>query len=196
MQEPKTARGRQTRAAIIQTAAGLMYERGVRATSLDDVLQAAGCGKSQLYHYFAGRSELLAGVVEHQLQAILGDQRDYELHTWNGLRAWFQSLVVRQQEQRFRGCPLGSLVGEMLAEDDQLREVVAAAFARWEQELQHALARMRDSGRLSPTARPDELARHVLSAIQGGYLLSTVRQDPTPMREALTAAYSHLRDTR
>lgn len=196
MDQPKTARGRQTRATIVQMAASLMYRCGARATSLDDVLEAADCGKSQLYHYFAGRSELLAAVVEYQLQTILGDQRSYELDTWRGLQAWLGSLVARQQQQGYRGCPLGSLVAEMLAEDDQLREPVAAAFTRWEDELQLPLERMRETGRLARSARPDALARHLLTVIQGGYLLSTIRQDPAPMREALDAAYEHLRAAR
>jgi TetR/AcrR family transcriptional regulator, transcriptional repressor for nem operon len=192
MDEPKTTRGRRTRAAIVETAAALMYQRGVRATSLDDILDAAGCGKSQLYHYFTGRAELLAAIVDYQLQRILGDQGSYELDTWKGLRAWLDSLVARQQ-QGFRGCPLGSLVSEMLAEDDRLRETVAAAYARWEDELQLPLTRMRKAGKLAPSAQPDALARHLLAAIQGGYLLSTIRHDPRPMREALNAAYAHLR---
>ncbi len=196
MDEPKTARGRQTRAAIIQTAARLMYQRGVRATSLDDVLDAAQCGKSQLYHYFAGRSELLAAVAEYQLESILGGQGRFELDTWTGLRAWLNSLVARQQEQGFRGCPLGSLVAEMLAEDDSLREPLAAAYERWELALRLPLTRMRETGRLARSAKPDELARHMLSTIQGGYLLSTIRRDPGPMREALDAAYQHLRNAR
>lgn len=118
------------------------------------------------------------------------------LDTWTGLRAWFASLVARQQEQGFRSCPLGSLVAELPVEDDHLRDVIAAAFARWENELTLAFAGMRDTGRLAPSASPDELARHVLSAIQGGYLLSTIHRDPAPMREALHAAYEHLRQIR
>lgn len=173
-----------------------MYQRGVRATSLDDVLDAAQCGKSQLYHYFAGRSELLAAVAEYQLGSILGDQGRYELDTWTGLRAWLESLVARQQQQGFRGCPLGSLVAEMLAEDDSLREPLAAAYERWERALRLPLTRMRDTGRLARSAKPDELARHMLSTIQGGYLLSTIRREPGPMREALDAAYQHLRTAR
>ena len=196
MDQPKTARGRQTRAAIIETASNLMYLRGARATSLDDVLEAAGCGKSQLYHYFNGRSDLLAAVVEHQLETILGDQARFEIDTWSGLRAWFESLVIRQQEQGFRGCPLGGLTAELPAEDNELRDVVAASFARWEEELTAAFARMQQRGELKRSQRPDELARHVLSAIQGGYLLSTIRREPEPMREALNAALEHLEEPR
>jgi len=39
--EPKTRRGQASRERIIATAAALMFVRGVRATSLDDVLAAA-----------------------------------------------------------------------------------------------------------------------------------------------------------
>ncbi len=197
MDQPTTARGRETRAAIIEAAATLMYRRGVRTTSLDDVLHEAGCGKSQLYHYFSGRSDLLAAVVDHQLQGILGNQATFRLDAWSGLRAWFESLIERQQGQDYCGCPLGSLVAELLAEDDSLlRDVVAGAFARWEEELALAFARMRETGRLAPTAGPDELARHVLSAIQGGYLLSSVHRHPEAMREALNAAFEHVRRSR
>lgn len=196
MDEPKTVRGRQTRDAIIETAAGLMYARGVRATTLDDVLKAAGCGKSQLYHYFDDRRGLLAAVVDYQLELILDHQARFKLDTWSGLRAWLDALVARQQEQGFRGCPLGSLVAEFIAEDGALRDVIAAAFARWQQTLAVAFEQMCLTGRLSESARPNELARHVLSAIQGGYLLSTVQRDPEPMSEALNAAFQHLRNHR
>ncbi len=47
---PATAHGRRTRAAIIDAAAQMMYQKGVAATSLDDILAASSTGKSQLYH--------------------------------------------------------------------------------------------------------------------------------------------------
>src|SRR5215475_1309792 len=65
--EPRTGRGRASRERIVERAAELVAERGVEATSLDEVLAAAGASKSQLYHYFAGRDELMAAAVaRHQ----------------------------------------------------------------------------------------------------------------------------------
>lgn len=37
---PATAHGRRTRAAIVDAAAQMMYQKGVAATSLDDILAA------------------------------------------------------------------------------------------------------------------------------------------------------------
>src|SRR5207237_6882287 len=56
---PVTSKGRATRARIVDAAARLAYERGVAGTSLDDVGLAAGVGRSQPYHYFADKGELL-----------------------------------------------------------------------------------------------------------------------------------------
>lgn len=35
-----------------------MYSQGVEATSVDDVIEASGTGKSQVYHYFSDKTEL------------------------------------------------------------------------------------------------------------------------------------------
>ena len=67
--EPRTGRGRASRERIVERAAELFAERGVAATSLDEVLAAAGAGKSQLYHYFRGRDELVA-VYPAALEAV------------------------------------------------------------------------------------------------------------------------------
>ncbi len=68
--EPVTSRGRQTKARIVAVAAELMYAQGVATTSVDDVLAAAGVGKSQFYHYFSSKTELVAAVQRHQLDGV------------------------------------------------------------------------------------------------------------------------------
>src|SRR5258706_6957138 len=69
--EPRTGRGRASRERIVERAADLFAERGVAGTSLDEVLAAAGAGKSQLYHYFRGRDELVEAAVAHRCTQVL-----------------------------------------------------------------------------------------------------------------------------
>lgn len=170
-----------------------MYERGVRPTSIDDVLAAAGAGKSQFYHYFDSRLELLGAVVEHQLETVLASLDECPIHTWHGIRTWFELLLARQRERGFRGCPVGALVAEMTDEGDDLRTRVDSAFGRWQDVLARAFATMVAHGELDSAADPDELAQVVLAQIQGGYLLSSARGDLRPMEASLEAAYAHLR---
>lgn len=179
--------------AIVRAAASLMYQRGVRATSIDDVLIAADAGKSQLYHYFNTKDDVAAAVLDHQLAQVLDQQSAFRLDTWVGLRAWFDALLEGQRGRAYRGCPVGSMVSEMSAMSGDMQDRVRAIFSRWQATLEDALTEMKSRGRLNLDARPEALAAVMLAQIQGGYLLSTASQTLAPMKEALDAAYASLR---
>jgi TetR/AcrR family transcriptional repressor of nem operon len=194
MPEPTTRRGKSTKGRIVQVAAQLMYERGVSATSIEDVLAASGTGKSQLYHYFSSKEDLVAEVLRHQLEQVLREQSAYPLDTWEGVSAWFRAMVDMQQDQRgYRGCPLGSIAGQLLDHGEPLRSRAGDAFTRWESFLSDGLRKMQTKGLLRDDADPDALAESTIAVLQGGYLVSSAKRDVRPMRNALTAALGQLR---
>jgi TetR/AcrR family transcriptional repressor of nem operon len=189
MPEPITRRGQVTKGRIVELAAALMYERGVSATSIEDILAASGTGKSQLYHYFSSKEELVAEVLRHQLQHVLQEQSLFQLHTWEGISGWLQAMVDMQQDQRsYRGCPLGSIAGELVDQGEPLRSQAADAFTRWESSLGEGLRTMQASGLLRDDADPYALAESTIAVLQGGYLVSSTKRDIRPMRSALAAA--------
>lgn len=172
-----------------------MYERGVHATSLDDVLAAAGSGKSQLYHYFDGKSDLVHAVIERQLELILEEQEPALSHTdsWEGIEAWAaQYLQLHEPPEGPFACPLGTMAAE-LKNDEAYRPSLDAAFARWEAPLARGLATMKKRGELARKADPQRLAAMVIATLQGGMLLARVRDDITPLHDSLTAALTELR---
>src|SRR5271156_4610019 len=110
--QPATLRGRETRARIVRAAAELIAERGVAGTSLDDVRARAHASKSQLYHYFADRDDLMRAVARAVSDDVIGGQAELfaRLDTIDGLRGWSDALVTLQQVRRATGgCPIGSL---------------------------------------------------------------------------------------
>lgn len=186
--------GRATRARIIAAAAELMHKRGVAATSVDDVLAAAGAGKGQMYHYFTSKEDLVEAVLQHQLARVLAEQASFDLQTWKGIRGWLDSLVEMLIERNFYGgCPLGAIIAEVADANERLRTVAAEAFARWEAELTRELDGLVSTGRLRASTDTRALSEAALATIQGGYLLSTTRRDAGPMRRAVDAAYQMLR---
>jgi AcrR family transcriptional regulator len=193
---PRTANGRATRKRIVAAAAALIRERGVAETSLDDVIERAGVSKSQLYLYFEGRAALLREVVAHNAELVLEAQEPhlYSLESWKAIRAWLDALVELQVTAGARGgCPVGSLVGQLAEADEQTRNVLADAFARWEEPLRRGLRSMQERGKLDRKAEPDRLATATLASIQGGLVLTQSRRDPSQLAVAVEAAYAHLR---
>jgi TetR/AcrR family transcriptional repressor of nem operon len=185
---PTTEKGRATRKRILQAAAELVAERGTAATSLEDVEARAGVGRSQLYHYFDDRDDLLRAVVDTTTDSVLGVQADLfrELDTLDGIDRWFAALVAFQDERgAVGGCPIGSLVGQLAERDEETRRALASGFERWEAPLRDGLTRMRERGELRADADVDALADLTMAAIQGGLLLTQVRRDPQQLRRAL-----------
>ena len=171
-----------------------MYQRGVGSTSLDDVLDAAGSGKGQLYHYFEGKSDLVAAVIERQLELVLQTQRPAIDHTdsWSGISAWAEHVLkVHEAPGGPFACPLGTMAAE-LKNDPAFRPALDAAFRQWEQPLAHGLTLMKQRGDLVRNAEPHRLAAMVISALQGGMLLARIREDVSVLRDAMGIALGEL----
>ncbi len=99
-----------------------------------------------------------------------------------------------QQDQRgYRGCPLGSIVSELVDQGELLRSQAADAFTRWESSLADGLRTMQATGLLRDDADPYALAESTIAVLQGGYLLSSTKRDIRPMRNALAAALGQLK---
>jgi len=194
--EPKTRRGRASRERIVAAAADLMFLRGVRGTSLDDVLAAAGMGKGQFYHYFADKDALVRAVIARQAARVLDAQRPLldALDSWAAIASWFDRLVAIEDGQGCAGgCPVGSLASELADRDEAARVDHVAAFDRWEGHLARGLDRMRARGAVRAEADPAALAAATLASIQGGLLLAQTRRDTRALRLALDGAFAYLR---
>jgi AcrR family transcriptional regulator len=170
-----------------------MYQRGVTATSIEEVLKAASAGKSQFYHYFSTREELVAEVLRYQLETILEEQAQFPLHTWDGVQEWLDAMVVAQAtHRRFLGCPFGSLAGEVLEQGDLLRETAAALFVRWETAVAEGLRGLQERGLLRRNVDVHALAEATIATLQGGYLVSSAKRDSETMQNAVAAARGYL----
>lgn len=190
----RTERGQRTRAAIVDAAATMMYENGVAATSLDEILAASGTGKSQLYHYFTDKSELAAAVVERQLERVLAAQPALaEVNSMKGIERWARAVLRKHRQPGGPfACPLGSIAVE-LKNDPAFRPALADAFARWEQPIADGLRQMQNRGELSRRENPDRLAATIIAALQGGMLLGRISGDITPLRDAVNLAVDNIR---
>jgi len=171
--------------------AEVVAEKGALGASLDEVGERAVASRSQLYHYFDDKSDLLRAVAESTNDAVLGAQEDLfaGLGTWAGLVRWADALVgVQEARGGVGGCPIANLLGQLGERDDEIRAVLADGFDRWEAGIRTGLSAMVASGELQADADPDWLAASTLASVQGGLVLSQARRDPLPLRRALDGA--------
>ena len=188
---PTTDRGRLSRERIVASAAAVVAEKGALGASLDEVGARATASRSQIYHYFDDKSDLLRAVAVATSDAVLDGQRVLfaELGTWVGLVRWTDALVSLQVERGAAGgCPIANLLGQLGERDDDIRVVLSAGFDRWEDHIRDGLAAMVAGGELRPESDVAWLAASTLASLQGGLVLSQARRDPQALRRALDGA--------
>jgi TetR/AcrR family transcriptional regulator, transcriptional repressor for nem operon len=190
-----TSRGAATKRRIVEAAAELIYAMGAERVSLDEVMEATGASKSQLYHYFENKDALVREVIEIQTSRILAANSLHleSLDSFEALRVWRDAMIAANRAQGgIGGCPLGSLANEFAAHSEEARHQLDQSFAAWGAVIEMGLRRMRERGQIKICADPKAMAVAVLAAIQGGILLSKTARSSQPLELALDMALSHV----
>jgi len=69
-------RGRATREQLLAAARDAFGEHGYEATSVAEILEAAGVTRGSLYHHFATKEALFDAVLDREMQALAEVVRD------------------------------------------------------------------------------------------------------------------------
>lgn len=56
---------------ILSTAKQLFAQHGLKKTTMEDIANAMGRGKSTLYYYFPGKTEIFEAVVDEEMKNLL-----------------------------------------------------------------------------------------------------------------------------
>ncbi|MEU3416138.1 TetR/AcrR family transcriptional regulator [Streptomyces sp. NPDC006658] len=195
MGEVLTAKGRATRARIIEGAAEVLREQGVSFTRLDDIRARTRTSKSQLFHYFpGGKDDLLLAVARFEADRVLEDQQPYlgRLDSWESWQQWRQVVMERYE---FQGdhCPLGALFLQVGRSSPGARAIVSELMHQWQEQLAHGVRAVQDKGLASPRLDADRIAAALLAGIQGGVTIMMSTGDSTHLRAALDTGIEHLR---
>ncbi|MDX1493378.1 MAG: TetR family transcriptional regulator [Longimicrobiales bacterium] len=191
-----TERGRRTRDRILQAAVEEFSARGFADTSISQVLEASGTGKSQFYHYFESKADLVRQVLRFlRLESLPNRNPDYgHLDSWDRLRSWFDRLLELTEDAGSGGLDLVGAFPADLAEDPQVRREIRRTLDMRRRLLCRGLRRMKRRGELRDDADPQRLARFAAAAIEGGLRLSSAEGSTDVLRDALDETWVRLRE--
>lgn len=179
-------RGALTRQRIIETAAELFHQQGIKATSVDEVLKASSTGKGQFYHYFSDKNYLVREVVQYHMIAFKDHLPD-RLETIDAFEAWLRERIIHLAVQ---GCPVGA-IGLELTENEIIRQDVEACFLLLTKALETFFMRMTEQKELDADAVT--LADFILVVLQGGALTSKINQGTEHFERAVDSAMAYIR---
>lgn len=189
--------GSPNRTRILDAAQTLVIDRGFAATSVDQVLAAAGTSKGAFFHHFDSKAALARALTERyvegdlaQLQAGLAataDVTDPVARVLAFLRFYEDAADELMAEQS------SCLYIAVLTEQQLVSTDTVAAIRRAIEEWRSAIARL-ISAAAAASGRPlgdrdevDALADHVFVTFEGAFLLCRATGSPAHMRRQLRA---------
>ena len=143
-------------------------------------------GGSQISHYFRDKRDLTRQVIASRRDDVMAFHTQPPLgalDSLEALQAWADACVADiDTVYRLGGCVYGSLAGELIDADDEIRDDLADGYDQWLELFQTGLTAMRRRGDLRPDADP----RHL--AVVAGHRAPGRRDDHVRHRRPGTAA--------
>ncbi|MEE3064772.1 MAG: helix-turn-helix domain-containing protein [Actinomycetota bacterium] len=193
-----TAKGRATRDRIVQAAAQLIVTEGLSASNMENVREAASVSGSQLAHYFADKGALIRAVIRRQIGVVLDFHRQPTLGDLDSFDDFERWIDLNMRYLRRIGTSGGTptyhaLTAQLAKSDDATRATLAEGYWQWVDLIEAAIARMKDTKVLIPSANPRELALTIICAHQGGGTLAFTYRAAWPHADATRFAVNYLR---
>ena len=187
-----TRRGEQTRERILSQATKLVFRQGFGATSVNDLVGATGANRESLYFHFPGKDDLGVAVLARAREQFLTSVRKSLTGKSPGtqLENFFRSALKAHESAGFvGGCLWGNTALEMSDADGHERyvEIVREVFAAWTTMLEEVIGEAQKCGQVRNDIPADDLALEVVSAVEGGFMLSRLHKDAGPLRGCLNA---------
>jgi TetR/AcrR family transcriptional repressor of nem operon len=181
----------EARTQLLDAGVTVIRERGLAATTVDDLCRAAGVTKGAFFHHFASKEAFAVAVAEHwsAFAAELFANADYHslsdpldrVLAYVDLR---EQLIGEDLPAEY-SCAVGTMVQESYATHPAIRQACAESIfghaATLEADLAAALERAADPG----DADPAGLARYTQAVLQGSFILGKAGDDPALAREAV-----------
>jgi TetR/AcrR family transcriptional repressor of nem operon len=182
---------------VLEQAMQCFWERGYRATSVDDLVRASGVKPGSLYSAFpGGKRALFLGSLDRYSKLIV-PQKLRELDRPGAsvaeVRAYFDGLITDLLSAEGRqGCLLVNTAIENAAEDDEVAAVVRGHLARLERCFNRALRNARRRGEIAASTNLTGMARLLVATSQGLMVVGKANPDKQMLQAIVSNAFSTL----
>lgn len=185
----------ETKERILRTAFQLFHEQGFHATGIATIVREADINPGSLYHFFESKDRLLLEVLEFAI-GYLGPavMQPVESQTPDPIARIFALLnQYRDRMERHgcrMGCPIGNLALEVSDGNPEARRLIHQNFENWASRVEGWLNEA--GGRLPPETNRAQLARFILTVMEGGLMQARAANDLRPFDESVAVLRDHL----
>lgn len=178
------------RERILQTAATLFYQEGVRAVGVDLVVERSGVAKTSLYRHFATKDDLVVAFLEREdaeywsgWDSVSAQHKD---DAGAELEGHLRFIAHHIAEPKYRGCPFLNVATEFPAPAHPARAVAARNKAELHRRLDVLAKKM-------GIRKHGLLADQLVLLIDGAYMNSQLSEKKGPAHPLVVGGLALIR---
>lgn len=186
-------KGEQTRREIIRKAAPIFNQRGYEGAALSKLMQATGLEKGGIYRHFESKQQLADEAFDYAWKLALDTRFEGTEEISNAvdrLKLFIRNFRDRRAGLVPGGCPLLNTAIDSDDGNPQLRARARQALRSWLDRLRSVAAEGQQRGEVRAEVDSAELARLIVSTLEGGLMVSRLQRKD----DALDQACRHLEE--
>lgn len=177
---------------LIQIASRLFHFHGYEGTSIDMIMKESGVCRSNFYYYFSSKEALAMAAIrktsltfrDRVLTKTLLNRR---LNPLERLDSFYEKAISIQNslfsEDLYAGCFFGNLTLEQ-SSNENFRSALNHFFTEWHEAFRLCLEEGVERGFFKKDVDPEDVAKLLISQIEGAILLSKVTNSMDPLLSA------------
>ncbi len=180
-------KGEQTRREIIRKAAPLFNQRGYDGAALSDLMRATGLEKGGIYRHFKNKQQLAAEAFDYAWKLAIDTRfegTENIANTVDRLKRLVRNFWERRSALVPGGCPLLNTAIDADDGNPQLRRRARRALNSWLGRLRSIIEEGRRRGEVRRDVDSSELARLIVSTLEGSLMVSRLLRKDDPRDEA------------
>ena len=170
----------------------LFWRNGYHATSMQQLVDATGLSRSSLYETFGGKESLFLAAIERYLEGINRVRVKAMLDNpspQSGIEDFFNGIVdFAIGDGKKLGCLLTNSAIEFGAGKGRIEERIFGIFKAVEEAFTKTIDRGQQLGEIPTRQSPRELARFLMTQVQGVRVMSRVNPNVDWLRSAVSVA--------
>jgi len=181
-------KGEQTRSRILDEAKLVFHRKGFSATSVNDLLDATGTTKGNLYFHFSGKEEIGLEVLRREQEKFLHflDDALQGPTPGAGLDNFFCQALEKNRCRGFvGGCLFGNTALETGDTAGPFADIVKEVFAAWIDKVAHAIEQAQACDQVRTDLPPLELAEMIVMTLEGGIMQARLQKSELPLKRSL-----------
>jgi TetR/AcrR family transcriptional regulator, transcriptional repressor for nem operon len=161
-----------TRAKILEAGFEVVYRRGFRASSINEIVSRAGVTQGAFFHYFPTKNDLGYALVDEVLTEMMLDRWIRPLAAYRNpvqgmIARYRKNMEATTEDEMAFGCPLNNLTQEMSPVDPIFKEKINAVLTTWIAETERYLRKAQAGGFLKPEANVKDASRFIVMIEEG-----------------------------